>query len=98
MQNRVARYGIWGVLLLGCSGEVTQPENKTGANANLADPGRVTLRRLNREEYNNTVRDLLGVTSRPADEFPSDDRGFGFDNIADVLSLSPLQMEMYQRA
>ena len=43
----------------------------------LADPGRVTLRRLNREEYNNTVRDLLGVTIRPADDFPSDDVGYG---------------------
>jgi hypothetical protein len=40
------------------------------------DPGRVTIRRLNREEYNNTVRDLLGVHSRPADDFPQDDSGY----------------------
>lgn len=59
------------------------------------DPGRVTARRLNRTEYNNTVRDLLGVDIRPADDFPQDDAGYGFDNIADVLSLSPVLMEKY---
>jgi hypothetical protein len=59
------------------------------------DPGRVTVRRLNRTEYNNTVRDLLGVNLRPADDFPSDDVGYGFDNIGDVLSLPPLLMEKY---
>jgi hypothetical protein len=61
----------------------------------IADPGRVTVRRLNRAEYNNTVRDLLGVDFRPADNFPSDDVGYGFDNIGDVLSLSPLLLEKY---
>lgn len=59
------------------------------------DPGRITARRLNRSEYNNTVRDLLGVEARPADDFPQDDSGYGFDNIADVLSLSPVLMEQY---
>jgi mono/diheme cytochrome c family protein len=62
------------------------------------DPGHVTARRLNREEYNNTVRDLLGVSGRPADEFPVDDSGYGFDNIGDVLTLSPLLMEKYMSA
>ena len=57
------------------------------------DPGRVTTRRLNRTEYNNTVRDLLGIDIRPADEFPHDDSGYGFDNIGDVLSTSPLLLE-----
>src|SRR5262245_14749538 len=51
------------------------------------NPGRVTARRLNRAEYNNTVRDLLGVDFKPADDFPQDDSGYGFDNIGDVLSL-----------
>jgi hypothetical protein len=60
-----------------------------------ADPGRVTARRLNRTEYNNTIKDLLGVDLRPADDFPQDDSGYGFDNIADVLSLSPVLMEKY---
>ena len=58
-------------------------------------PTRVTIRRLNRVEYNNTIRDLLGVAATPADEFPLDDSGYGFDNIADVLSLSPMLMEKY---
>jgi hypothetical protein len=62
------------------------------------EPGRVTVRRLNRHEYNNTVRDLLGVDVKPADEFPADDSGYGFDNIADVLSLSPALLERYLRA
>ncbi len=62
------------------------------------DPGRVTLRRLNRAEYDNTVRDLLGDTTRPAKDFPADDHGYGFDNNGDVLSLSPLLMEKYEAA
>jgi cytochrome c5 len=62
------------------------------------DPGRVTARRLNRAEYNNTIRDLLGVDLRPADDFPQDDAGYGFDNIADVLSLPPVLMERYLAA
>lgn len=62
------------------------------------DPGRVTSRRLNRAEYNQTVRDLLGVSLRPADEFPLDDAGYGFDNIGDVLSVSSLLMEKYLAA
>jgi Protein of unknown function (DUF1592)/Protein of unknown function (DUF1588)/Protein of unknown function (DUF1587)/Protein of unknown function (DUF1585)/Protein of unknown function (DUF1595) len=67
---------------------------------NLAhpDPGRVTARRLNRSEYNSTVKDLLGVDFRPADEFPQDDTGYGFDTIGDVLSLSIVQMEKYLSA
>ncbi|HEX8203613.1 MAG TPA: DUF1592 domain-containing protein [Isosphaeraceae bacterium] len=59
------------------------------------DPGRVTLRRLNRAEYDNTIRDLVGVDFHPADDFPSDDVGYGFDNIGDVLTLSPLLLEKY---
>lgn len=61
-------------------------------------PGRVTIRRLNRAEYNNTVRDLVGIDFTPADDFPSDDVGNGFDNIGDVLSMSPLLVEKYVAA
>jgi hypothetical protein len=61
-------------------------------------PGRVTLRRLNRVEYNTTIRDLVGVTFHPADEFPADDVGEGFDNIGDVLTLPPILMEKYLAA
>ena len=60
--------------------------------------GRVTMRRLNRTEYNNTIRDLVGVTFQPADDFPADDVGYGFDNIGDVLSVSPLLLEKYLSA
>ncbi|HEX5499478.1 MAG TPA: DUF1587 domain-containing protein, partial [Thermomicrobiales bacterium] len=59
------------------------------------DPGRVTIRRLNRAEYNNTVRDLCGVDFRPADDFPADDVGYGFDHIGDVLSMPPILLEKY---
>ena len=59
-------------------------------------PGRVVLHRLNRAEYNNSVRDLLGVNLRPADAFPVDGAGgAGFDNNADTLFLPPLLMEQY---
>ncbi|MFO1022908.1 MAG: DUF1592 domain-containing protein [Planctomycetales bacterium] len=62
------------------------------------EPGRVTMRRLNRVEYNNTVRDLTGVDLRPADDFPADDSGYGFDHIGDVLSLPPVLFEKYLAA
>ena len=62
------------------------------------DPGRVTLRRLNRAEYNATIRDLCGVTITPADDFPADDVGYGFDNIGDVLSIQPVLLEKYMAA
>jgi hypothetical protein len=64
------------------------------------DPGHTVLRRLNRREYDNTVRSLLFITDgfKPADEFPQDDSGYGFDNIGAVLSISPMLMEKYLRA
>jgi len=62
------------------------------------DPGRVTIRRLNRAEYNNTIRDLCGVDFKPADDFPADDVGYGFDNIGDVLSFQPILLEKYLSA
>ena len=62
------------------------------------DPGRVTVRRLNRTEYNNTVRDLMMIDFNAAEDFPSDDIGHGFDNIGDVLTMSPVLMERYLAA
>src|SRR5688572_19563159 len=59
---------------------------------------RVTVRLLNRVEYDHTVRDLLGVDRHASDDFPQDDSGYGFDNIADVLSISPVLMEKYLTA
>ncbi len=61
-------------------------------------PGRVTVHRLNRVEYDNTIRDLLGVNLNLSENFPSDDVGYGFDNIGDVLNVSPLLMERYLEA
>ena len=68
------------------------------AGAGDPDPGRGTARRLNRVEYDNTVRTLLGVHGRPSSDFPADDSGYGFDNNGDVLSVSPLLMEKYVAA
>jgi hypothetical protein len=62
------------------------------------DPGRVVIRRLNREEYKNTVQDLFGITFNPSESFPDDDSGYGFDHIASVLSVSPLLFERYLAA
>ncbi|TWT37563.1 hypothetical protein KOR34_25160 [Posidoniimonas corsicana] len=59
------------------------------------DPGRVTARRLNKHEYDNTIRDLFGLELRLSHAFPDDDAGYGFDNNGDVLSLSPLHLEQY---
>ncbi len=59
-------------------------------------PGVARSRRLNREEYNNTLRDLLGIAKRPGDKFPADGAGGeGFANNPDTLSLSPLLVEKY---
>jgi len=58
----------------------------------------VDLRRLDRLAYNNMVRDLFGVDSRPADAFPPDPVAHGFDNLADHLSISPLLLEYYAKA
>ncbi|MBL8888618.1 MAG: DUF1592 domain-containing protein [Planctomycetaceae bacterium] len=60
-----------------------------------AVPGQVTIRRLTRSEYRNSIRDLLGVDYLPASAFPGDDSGYGFDNIGDVISLPPVLMEKY---
>ena len=64
----------------------------------VPDPGRETIRRLNRNEYNNTIRDLVGLDLNLAKDFPTDDVGEGFDNIGDVLSLSPILFEKYIEA
>lgn len=62
------------------------------------DPGRVTAKRLNRNEYRNTIRDLLAVEFRAEKDLPTDDSGYGFDNIGDILSVSPILMEKYLSA
>ena len=59
------------------------------------DPGDVTIRRLNRLEFNNTIRDLLFLDENFSADFPADDTGYGFDNIGDVLTFSPVHLERF---
>ena len=59
------------------------------------DPGDVTIRRLNRLEFNNTIRDLLYLDENFSADFPADDTGYGFDNIGDVLTFSPVHLERF---
>jgi len=69
-----------------------------GINPDDVDPGRIGVRRMNRREYDNTVDDLMGIKFDASIVFPPDDSGFGFDNVGDALSFSPLLMEKYLRA
>lgn len=66
-----------------------------GIDRSNPDPGRVTVRRHNRAEYQNTIRDLLGLEFDTREHFPTDDTGYGFDTIGDVLTISPLLAERY---
>jgi hypothetical protein len=59
------------------------------------NPGRPTIHRLNRAEYSNAIRDLLALDIQPGNSLPPDDTGYGFDNIGDVLSMSPVLVERY---
>jgi mono/diheme cytochrome c family protein len=59
---------------------------------------RVVLRRMNRAEYDNTIRDLVGVDFNPSDKFPEDPPAGGFDNIGQALTISPMQIELYYAA
>ena len=67
------------------------------ATANL-NPGRVALHRLNRNEYTNAIRDVLALDIDGPALLPSDETGYGFDNIAGVLSMSPGLLERYKLA
>ncbi len=92
---RRARAGVRGLIggllaLAACDGTITGPQ------AALVPPQ--PLHRLNRLEYNNTVRDLLGTQLRPADAFPPDGESEGFDNMADALQLTPALLDGYYAA
>ena len=69
-----------------------------GLNCTAPSPGPSYARRLNRFEYNNTVRDLLGDRTAPANDFPSEERRNGFDNNAVALQISPTLVEQYMNA
>jgi hypothetical protein len=61
-------------------------------------PGRPVLHRLNRAEYGNAIRDLLALDVDVTSLLPPDDSAYGFDNIGDVLGVSPVLMERYLSA
>ncbi len=90
--------GCFGKTEMNANAPREEPGKDDGFSCKVADVGRVTLHRLNRAEYDNTVRDLLEDASRPARDFPADDSGYGFDNNGDVLSLAPLLFEKYEAA
>jgi hypothetical protein len=79
------------------SGWIDQAMDSLDARA-PKNPGRTPLHRLNRVEYNNTIRDLIGLDLHPADDFPLDDTAHGFDNVAEALTLSPLLLDKYLEA
>ncbi len=102
---------VFSLVVFGCEGSIVSggvidsregpgggDEVTTCAPVETLDPGRVTMRRLNRVEYDNTVRDLLDDATKPATDFPADDFGHGFNNIADVLSTAPVLVEKYDLA
>jgi len=65
------------------------------AAAKSPNPGLPAIHRLNRIEYSNAIRDLLAIDINPGSSLPPDDSGYGFDNIGDVLSVSPILLERY---
>lgn len=90
---------VWAVAAGGCDGTIGDggdgnPFFDDEATGIAAAP----IHRLNRTEYRYTIRDLLGTSLDPSTNFPTDDISLGFDNIAQVLSISPLQIELYERA
>lgn len=88
------------VAVAGCQGIIgdNSPEGADGTTVETRNVAPEPLHRLNRLEYDNTVRDLLGVTITPAQDFPPDSATEGFDNLADGLSLSPSLMDLYYTA
>jgi hypothetical protein len=99
----ILRYGLFGMLgigacvTVGCTPEEPPADDRPEGCAE-PDPGPSPIRRLTRVEYNNTVYQLLGDTSQPADAFPPDEEASGFDNQASALVVSPLLAEHYMTA
>ena len=88
------------VALGACTGRIGAPKDSPVGTTRFAlrqrrrpAPGPSYIRRVNRLEYNNTVHDLLGDTSAPADSFPAEEVSLGFDNNAQALSVSPVLAE-----
>ncbi len=87
-----------------CTGRIGGVKDGTTGNSSALcaggppNPGPSYIRRVNRLEYNNTVHDLLGDTTAPADNFPAEEVSLGFDNNAQALSVSPVLAEQYMDA
>src|SRR5262249_4726759 len=80
------------------TGPTVDPRVSAANSCPAPNPGHVVIHRLNRTEYNNTIRDLLGDTSRPADEFPADDGSGGVDNNSAVLTVNSDLLGYYEGA
>jgi hypothetical protein len=97
-----ARRAFFPLLLAGClagrGGAGGTPAAAGRAASAPTDPAPAPVRRLNRSEYCNTVRDLLGVSQRACAMLPEDAEFQGFDTFADVQTTSPLHAELYERA
>lgn len=91
----LALWGCTADLGTGAGDQAGSADETDGAAISATDPGRVTIRRLNNTEYDNTIRDLLGTSLIPSQLLPLDGSGAGFDNIADVLSLSEPHLVAY---
>jgi hypothetical protein len=95
---------ISALLLAGCTatlsgGEpLSDEEEAEGPVSEPSSPGAITMRRLTRTEYDNTVRDLLGTSLTPSTAFPADDLGAEFDTVGSALTLSPLYVLAYEQA
>ncbi|MCY1011468.1 DUF1592 domain-containing protein [Nannocystis pusilla] len=76
-------------------GVAVDTEGGEAAECKGIEPGPSPIRRMNRREYDNTVRDLLGVDSRPAQAFPAEEEALGFNNNADALVVTSLLAEGY---
>src|SRR5271170_8140236 len=86
----------------GAQGQASQSSDasldSTSAQCTTPSPGAAPLRRLTQSEYNNTVRDLLGDTTHPANKFPPDQQIGDFTNTAVALTVPPLLAQAYQTA
>jgi hypothetical protein len=96
--GNAAPNGMVGPGSAGTPGAAGTAGTGSGAGGVAPDAGARVLRRLNHAEYNNTVRDLLGTSLRPADKLPDDETADGFDTIGEVLSLSPAHIETLEQA
>ncbi len=70
----------------------------SGGAATAVQAGVTTLRRLNRTEYGNTLRDLTGTATDYGAKFPPENLSFGFDNIGEALTIQPLNVELYEES